>query len=47
MNEDAEFRGLFQFLIEQYRLRPETAQKLLQRILQILSEAAESEETDK
>ena len=57
MDKEAEFRELFQFLIEQYQLNPEIAQKLLQRILQILSEDAgesnyaqsdvESEATDR
>ena len=40
MDIDAEFRELFKFLIEQYQLSPEIAQKLLKRILQILSENA-------
>ena len=38
MDINAEFRKLFKFLIEQYQLSPEIAQKLLQKILQILSE---------
>lgn len=38
MDKDTEFRELFQFMIEQYQLKPEIAQKLLQKILRILSE---------
>lgn len=41
MNSESNFRELFQILIEQYQLSPEIAQKLLQRILQILTEGIE------
>ena len=41
MNSESDFRELFQILIEQYQLSPEIAQKLLQRILQILTEDIE------
>ena len=57
MDKNTGFGKLFQMLIEQHRLSPDIAQMLLQRILQILSEAAdksdctqstaESEVTDK
>lgn len=33
---DEEFRDLFQRLVEKYELDPEVADKLLQRILEIL-----------
>ena len=36
MDEENNFRELFQFLIDQYRLRPEIAERLLHRILFIL-----------
>ena len=35
---DADFRKLFEFLMEHCQPDPEVAQQLLQRILQILSE---------
>lgn len=37
MDQDTEFRELFQSLIKQLRLSPKVAQDLLQRILQALS----------
>ena len=44
MTYEAEFEALFRSFIEQYRLSPEIAGLILKKILQILSENAETDD---
>ena len=46
MDQETKFRELFQSLVKQLQLSPEVAQKLLQRILKILSGAGDFENKD-
>lgn len=45
MTEEEEFKKLFQKIVELYQISSDTAAELLQRILAILSESCEENET--
>ena len=43
MNEEEEFKQLFQRIVEMYQISADTAAELLQRILRILADSQEED----
>lgn len=46
MIEEDGFKKLFKRIVEMYKIPPDTASELLQRILRILADTRESDEQD-